>query len=215
MKLREYLEDAGFNDARSVYALHLDYALIAVAAQHQIEDLIDMLPYYILDADVKVEDGETDYSFNLYVKYADDPQKVAIPKEIAKWIDYCSFTNTPPLRALEFDDVYTYNWALTAKYRDKIVNWLSNTDNQKKFIAAMVNDYEIEQEKLYTVAIPDPYNHNRSALYRNARNNIVIFRINDALWRTIKDYQLTEEEIKKNFAWALDAGFAKEVKNDE
>ena len=70
----------------------------------------------------------------------------------------------------------------------------------------------IEKEKLYTVEIPDPYGMYRIRyLFKNSVGNV---RIGGNDYRDIllnKKTQLTESEIKKDFEWAWDAGFAKEV----
>ena len=71
--------------------------------------------------------------------------------------------------------------------------------------------YEIEQEKLYTVRIPNP---NRTSfqytLYRKHDGKIIVIGAGDD-YEKREEYQLTEAEIKQDFEWAWDAGFAKEV----
>ena len=69
--------------------------------------------------------------------------------------------------------------------------------------------------KLYTVEIPDPYGmYKIRYLFKNRMGNI---RIGGNDYRDIflnGDTHLTESEIKEDFEWAWDAGFAKEVKDE-
>ncbi|HIH8011338.1 TPA: DUF1642 domain-containing protein, partial [Streptococcus suis] len=74
--------------------------------------------------------------------------------------------------------------------------------------------YEIEQEKLYTVEIPNPNANKWNATVLKRRDNndnaieLCVYVRPDF---SDSDFQLTESEIKQDFEWAWDAGFAKEV----
>ena len=74
----------------------------------------------------------------------------------------------------------------------------------------------IEQKKLYTVEIPNPnlFETEHTVIVKRF-NQIVMIRFYGDDWKTGKEYQLTEAEIRKDFEWAWDAGFAKEVETDE
>ena len=76
----------------------------------------------------------------------------------------------------------------------------------------IVGGIMIEKEKLYTVEIHDPHGmYKIRYLFRNSAGNV---RIGGTDYRDIfldVDTHLTEAEIKKDFEWAWDAGFAKEV----
>ena len=76
-----------------------------------------------------------------------------------------------------------------------------------------LDGYEIEQEKLYTVEIPNPnkIGNDVNVLMMNVYKQIVIKKEFGDGWKKEKGFQLTESEIKKDFEWAWDAGFAKEV----
>ena len=144
------------------------------------------------------------------ISQIDEPQKVTIPKFVAEWID------DSREYSFDFDEWLDYeNQPL------KVYNWL-NPENQRQAelnVLALVtlivngaNAVEVEQEKLYTVEIPDPHGmYKIRYLFRNSEGNI---RIAGADYRDkfldVRTH-LTEAEIKQDFEWAWDAGFAKPV----
>ncbi|MGQ7370273.1 DUF1642 domain-containing protein [Streptococcus suis] len=130
-----------------------------------------------------------------------EPQKVVVPKFIADSIEYCKTAEGYGLfHAMD----YCY------QYKDS-ADWLEC--NQETFAQAWLFGYQVEQEQLYTVEIPNP-NATHDDVYilgRNLSGSVSIWRgIGD-----IRDYdsnfKLTESEIKQDFEWAWDAGFATEV----
>ena len=93
----------------------------------------------------------------------DEPQKVVVPKFVAEWIDTL---DEHGLFGLNYDVVDESVW-----------NWVyENYDyNVKKLHLAYLYGYEIEQEKLYTVEIPDPHGmYKIRYLYRCGDGNIRI-----------------------------------------
>ncbi|NQM30272.1 DUF1642 domain-containing protein [Streptococcus suis] len=134
-----------------------------------------------------------------------EPQKVVVPKYIADKIGYCKDTEGYGLfHAMD----YCY------QYRDS-AEWLE--DNQETFARAWLDGFEIEQEKLYTVEIPDP-NRPDIATFLYKENgkvfigtDIFLDEVPNYKWKNEPENQLTESEIKEDFEWAWDAGFAKEV----
>lgn len=68
-----------------------------------------------------------------------------------------------------------------------------------------------EKEKLYTVEIPNPNDFVHTILHRTEKGIIISYSTNEN-YKNIKQNQLTEAEIKKDFEWAWQ--FAKEVSND-
>ncbi|MFI3124838.1 DUF1642 domain-containing protein [Streptococcus suis] len=134
-----------------------------------------------------------------------EPQKVVVPKHIADKIKYCKDTEGYGLfHAMD----YCYN------YKDS-AEWLE--DNQETFAYAWLFGFEIEQEKLYTVEIPDP-NRSDAVTFLYKENGKVIIgsdifldEVPNYKWKKDPDNQLTESEIKQDFEWAWDAGFAKPV----
>ncbi|HHT7795506.1 TPA: DUF1642 domain-containing protein [Streptococcus suis] len=74
----------------------------------------------------------------------DQPQKVVVPKCIADKIEYCK--NAEGYGLFHAMD-YCY------QYKDS-ADWLEY--NEETFARAWLDGYQIEQERLYTVEIPDP-----------------------------------------------------------
>ena len=96
----------------------------------------------------------------------------------------------------------------------KVKNWLES--NTEKFMRAWLDGYDVEQEKLYTVEIPDPHGlYKIRFLYRGSGGNIRIGG-NDCrdVFLSVETH-LTEAEIRKDFDWAWDAGFAEPVEKEE
>ncbi|HFU3700175.1 TPA: DUF1642 domain-containing protein, partial [Streptococcus suis] len=140
-----------------------------------------------------------------------EPQTVVLPKEVAEWIEKCKNMNCS-LRDAMTD----------ARNHEELNTWFlgSNEDkgvyhNQETFVRAWLFGYEVEQEKLFTVRIPDP---NRSDtvtfLYKeNGKvfigSDIFLDGVPNYKWKKDPDNQLTESEIKQDFDWAWQ--FRKEV----
>ncbi len=139
---------------------------------------------------VKVE------TVNNIISQIDEPQKVVVPKHIADKIEYCKDTEGYGLfHAMD----YCY------QYRDS-AEWLE--DNQETFARAWLDGFEIKQEKLYTVEIPDP-NRSDTATFLYKENgkvfigtDIFLDEVSNYKWKKDPDNQLTEAEIKQDFDWA-------------
>ncbi|HFI0389145.1 TPA: DUF1642 domain-containing protein [Streptococcus suis] len=132
-----------------------------------------------------------------------EPQKVVVPKYIADSIEYCKDTEGYGLfHAMD----YCYQYEDSAE-------WLE--DNQEIFARAWLDGFEIEQEKLYTVEIPDPNRPDTvTFLYKeNGKvfigSDIFLGEVPNYKWKKEPENQLTEVEIKEDFEWAWQ--FAKEV----
>ncbi|RRR54265.1 DUF1642 domain-containing protein [Streptococcus suis] len=146
---------------------------------------------------VKVE------TVNEIIFQIDEPQRVVVPKHIADKIKYCK-------DAEGYGLFHTMDYCY--QYEDS-AEWLE--DNQETFAQAWLFGFEIEQEKLYTVEIPDP---NRpdivTFLYKeNGKvfigTDIFLDEAPNYKWKNEPGSQLTEAEIKEDFEWAWQ--FAKEV----
>ncbi|HEM6341942.1 TPA: DUF1642 domain-containing protein [Streptococcus suis] len=141
------------------------------------------------------------------INQIDQPQKVVVPKFVAEWIEECK---SIPL---------SLNLALNNhRMPGDVAGWLIKFKNQETFARAWLDGYEIELEKLYTVEIPDP-NRPDIATFLYKENGKVFIGTDIFLdeapnykWKNEPENQLTESEIKKDFEWAWNAGFAKEVK---
>ncbi|HEM5312186.1 TPA: DUF1642 domain-containing protein [Streptococcus suis] len=133
-----------------------------------------------------------------------EPQKVVVPKFVAEWIEECK---SIPL---------SLNLALNNhRMPGDVAGWLIKFKNQETFARAWLDGYEIEQEKLYTVEIPNPVltdNSDSVTVLVKIDLGVVLTDVVNYIRRKQEPiYQLTESEIKKDFEWAWDAGFAKEV----
>ena len=137
------------------------------------------------------------------VSHIDEPQKVTIPKFVADKIEY-------------YKDIEEYGLlhAMDDCYQRKdSAEWLE--DNQETFDRAWHDGYKVEQEKLYTVEIPNPNNeYSMNVLIRlPSSGKIALVALHKPNTNTSylknKEYQLTEAEIRKDFEWAWQ--WAKEV----
>lgn len=138
------------------------------------------------------ESGLRTFAPNMYsFPKIDEPQKVVVPQSVAEWIDTL---DKHGLFGLNYDVVDESVW-----------DWVyENYDcNVKKLHLAYLYGYEIEQEKLYTVEIPDPYGQYKIRyLFKNSVGDI---RIGGNNYRDIflnTETHLTEAEIKQDFDWA-------------
>ena len=146
-----------------------------------------------------------------------EPQKVVVPKFVAEWIGYCKFKGFTLLGAL--DPVSELGVGLVTSLTEELrkgKDWAQR--NQETFTRAWLYGFEIEQEKLYTVEIPNPNNeYSMNVLIRlpsSGKIALVALHKPSTSYLKNKEYQLTEAEIKQDFEWAWDAGFAKEVKDE-
>ncbi|HEM6222115.1 TPA: DUF1642 domain-containing protein [Streptococcus suis] len=148
--------------------------------------------------EIIVENVQVDYvPLEVVVNTIDqihEPQKVVVPKFIADSIEYCkNEEGYGLLRAMDYCDEY-----------NDTGEWLERPENQETFARAWLFGYEIEREKLYTVEIPNPNNIGTEVhiLMMNGFKQVVIKKELGNDWKKKKGFQLTEEEIKKDFEWA-------------
>ncbi|HFH9946331.1 TPA: DUF1642 domain-containing protein [Streptococcus suis] len=140
-----------------------------------------------------------------------EPQKVVVPKFVAEWIEECKGRGCPLRAAMKHINL-----------PDKVDAWFLETGqdeftypNQDIFARAWLDGYEVEQERLYTVEIPNPVltdNSDSVTVLMKTDLGVVLTNVVNYIGRKQETvYQLTESEIKQDFEWAWDAGFAKEV----
>mgnify|MGYP000632664691 FL=1 len=139
------------------------------------------------------------------VNQIDEPQKVVVPKFVAEWIESQkeSFSDTSAI------DMYEN---LTSDNRGGYYHevWLWVIANHYDFIKAWHDGYEIEQEKLYTVEIPNPNSAGGLlVLFKQQSSGRLILDILNPNTNKPKYLHITEAEIKKDFEWAFQ--FAKPV----
>ena len=141
------------------------------------------------------------------VNKIDEPQKVVVPKYVAEWIESQkeSFSDSSVI------DMYD-NLTLDNNGGHYHEVWLWVIDHHYDFIKAWHDGYTVEQEKLYTVEIPNP-NLNAHTILQKTENGIVLIGVTHDRWRGWETGKLTEDEIRKDFEWAWQ--WAKEVETDE
>ena len=160
--------------------------------------------------------GDIDLACGLsYTKHIinqiDEPQKVVVPKFVAEWVGYCKFNRLTLLGA--FDPVSELGVGLVTSLTEELrkgKDWAQR--NQETFARAWLAypNITVEQEKLYTVEIPNPNsNWKYTFLIKEDNRGVIIYRTDDVCWKKDKNNQLTESEIKQDFDWAFQ--FAKPV----
>lgn len=135
-----------------------------------------------------------------------EPQKVVVPKFVAEWIEKCKDLNCSLRDAMK-------NTKLSAELNV----WFLKTGqdmftypNQEIFARAWLDGHEIEQEKLYTVEIPNPNSAGgKTVLFKQQSTGRLILDMLNPNINKPKYLHLTESEIKQDFEWAWQ--FAKEV----
>ncbi|HFR3701856.1 TPA: DUF1642 domain-containing protein [Streptococcus suis] len=133
------------------------------------------------------------------ISQIDEPQKVVVPKFVAEWIEE---------HEAQFSNLYTvYSWL--GQQKNQVSEWVNS--NIDIFARAWLFGYEVEQEQLYTVEIPNPHVSAYTVLQKQRDNIVLVGTPKNSGWRDWGVCQLTESEIKQDFEWAWDAGFAKEV----
>lgn len=140
------------------------------------------------------------------VKQLAEPEKTVVPKFVADWYeerkDYFDF------------NIYGfYKYFYSQGKHEKVKKWIDNAENKpiETLVKMKLYGYEVEKEKLYTVEIPNPIcdEYSRTFLGKNESGKVepynwlgytsIEFADN---WKQEEYAQLTEAEIKQDFAWA-------------
>lgn len=137
----------------------------------------------------------------------DEPEKPIVPRFVADWYEENK-------DHLEWN---LYNFCVNYYERelpDDLHEWFNDFKNKpiQTIVKMKLCGYEVENEKLYTVEIPNPNFCTHVALRKDIHGVVGISIFTRARWRGERSAQLTESEIKKDFEWAWQ--FAEEVKND-
>jgi hypothetical protein len=154
---------------------------------------------------------ESDYTSVVYIddiveiiNKIDEPQKPVVPKFVAEWIEEC-----------KHDRFYALHGAY-AKMNSRLIRWRLGGGNSELFAKAWIYGYVIEgeeeeEEKLYTVEIPNPDSDSLTVLEKFYDGTVEISQMDvfPVDWRNLTEYHLTEKEIRKDFEWAWQ--WAKEV----
>lgn len=132
-----------------------------------------------------------------------EPQKVVVPKFVALRIEKYKDSNKSLYQLLDLSDDKEFNdWLLP--------NGEVDAGRSDILARAWLDGYQIEQEKLYTVEMPNPNaKYSRIVLQRLRKDALYLKEYTGDDWKTYKMSQLTESEIKQDFEWAWQ--WAKEV----
>ena len=156
------------------------------------------------------------YALNV-TKQLDEPEKPVLTKEEAKWIKklkarYISRENQLYIitrQGCGNDFCFSY-------YGEQVElpyeHWKGKEDIEsvkRRLVDAIIYDYEVEKEKLYTVEIPNPNGGTYLALCKDVDGKLFFDAFFSEEWKTFGKCKLTESEIKEGFAWAWQ--FAEEV----
>lgn len=130
-----------------------------------------------------------------------DQPKPVLPQFVAEWIEICD------MRFVNLNYIFGENCP------EKVKEWASVYGNHKKMLQTLLYGYTVEKEKLYTVEIPNPNKEGfeKLVLGKCYNNKIAICLTPNENWEKLGAYKLTEQEIRKDFDWAWQQGFAKEV----
>lgn len=138
------------------------------------------------------------------LSYLDEPEKPVVPQYVADWYE-----------ASKYDFEYSlYKLCINfnkRELRDDLGWWFDSPVNKpiETLVKMKLFGYEVEKEKLYTVEIPNPNHEDRPILFKKRDGKVSIIFPSVPCWRTVKNAQLTEQEIKEDFGWAWP--FAEEV----
>ena len=135
-----------------------------------------------------------------------EPEKPTVPQFVADWYEEHKDNFEIYLSGLCIN--FTCH---RERLNDKLANWYEQLENKPIETLVMMHKfgYEVEKEKLYTVEFPNPNGGERPILYKNRDGKASIIFPSVPCWREVKNAQLTESEIKKDFDWAWQ--FAEEV----
>ncbi|HFU4054893.1 TPA: DUF1642 domain-containing protein [Streptococcus suis] len=140
---------------------------------------------YIKNMDYRVRSLEKIYKI---ISQIDQPQQVVVPAFIDSFIRYTKAEGMSLFIAMDNAQNKESEWIIT---------------NEDTFARAWLDGYETEQEKLYTVEIPNPNNTSANVLYlRKDGGKIHISKQNYKTYKQSRYCQLTESEIKQDFEWA-------------
>ena len=143
------------------------------------------------------------------ISQIDEPQKVVVPEFVADFYESIK----DDFESKVYDLCLQFNRD-NGELSGEVWDWFDCGKNEpiQTLVKMKLYGYEIEQEKLYTVEIPDANsNWKYTFLTKRDYRGVVIYITDNDCWKKDKNNQLTEAEIKQGFEWAWDAGFAKEV----
>ena len=174
--------------------------------QEAIEKIKDLYNFVMEDGLFEVDLINKRQAIDI-VSQIDEPKKIAVPKFVAELLEGYKRSGWHLQKVLSNldDDEKVGDWAYDEN--DDLIS-----EKVDMIARAWLDGYEIEQEKLYTVEIPNPALDNLECVIvlKRIRGRVCLVNTYDYMGRELSDeYQLTESEIKKDFEWAWQ--FAKPV----
>lgn len=167
-----------------------------------------------LDIRVRIDKTHDLYINRKLLIHDIDQPKTVVPQFVAEWIEYCKYNSLTLLGA--FEPVSEHGIGLANTFTGEVrkgVDWAKR--NQDIFARAWIAypNITVEKEKLYTVEIPNPNKEGfeKLVLGKCYNNKIAICLTPNENWEKLGAYKLTKQEIRKDFDWAWQQGFAKEV----
>nr|DAZ36609.1 MAG TPA: Protein of unknown function (DUF1642) [Caudoviricetes sp.] len=148
------------------------------------------------------------YTLNV-AKQLDEPEKPVVPKFVADWVDNS--------REYLFDFDEWFDWNNQPK---TVQLWLNSENKRQAELNALAlsmlvvhgrDAVIVEEEKLYTVEIPNPNSKGNNKIYLckdDTTGKVYLCKGNFNPSKN-RNLRLTESEIKQDFEWAWQ--FAKEV----
>lgn len=136
---------------------------------------------------------------------SDWPEKPVVPKFVADFYESIKDSFEWSLYSLCID-------FHKRELQEDLFVWFKLGENKpiETLVKMKLYGYEVKKEKLYTVEIPNPNHEDRPILVKKRDGKVSIIFPSVPWWRTVKNAQLTEQEIKEDFEWAF--RWAKEVK---
>lgn len=167
-----------------------------------------------------------------FINQIDDRPKVKLTKAQADYLE--SFGNILDKCSKDFRKalyfISSVGFGCCFRYSDEVyIDWLSSDYTELSsglkqeelkvlLIEALVNGYEVEREKLYTVEIPNPNETDCVILLAREDDGKIVIggdfyfdEVPNDKWKEDECARLTESEIRKDFEWAWQ--FAEEVED--
>ena len=158
--------------------------------QEAIEEIKNLYNFVMEDGPFEVDLINKGHVIDI-ISQIDEPQKISVPKFVAEWIDELKKSHS------------NLGWVWKVYPNEpKVKNWLES--NTEKFMRAWLDGYEIEQEKLYTVEIP---NNGGTLVLASIRYAIQLVDSNKHF-----PGKFTKESIEEaGFGWVFDCNGVKVV----
>lgn len=137
--------------------------------------------------------------------------KVTVPRYISTWINHCKAKGLSLAEAFALKSCIRENlFRDFPEDIDKCIYWMKK--HQDIFARAWLDGYEVEEEQLYTVEIPNPNAYGYVIVLEREKGKVQINKSwsESPIWKMDYSKRLTEEEIKKDFPWAWE--YREEVK---